>query len=685
MLPGVTVCYGGCLKLFFSMERGRVAKRLAVLTTLFVLAATADAASEPHNLLLITVDTLRADYLSCNGSTRVETPHLDRLAASGVNFTRARAQVPLTLPSHASILTGYLPPNHTVRDNGGYRLPATQRTLAEVLDEAGYDTAAFVGSFVLDRRFGLAQGFDHYDDRTWSDLSMLENLEAERPAEAVFDSFRGWLADRDGTAPLFAWIHLYDPHAPYAAPEPYGSRYPNDPYAGEVAYTDQVIGRIVAELVARDLLSTTVVAVVGDHGESLGEHGEGTHSLLAYNATLHVPMIVSAPGVLAPGTSVDSLVRTIDLAPTLLDYLGHEPRLGEGVSLRTRIEGEEPAAPLFAYSESLYPRLHLGWSELVGFEGARYRIVVAPEPELYDLEADPGETENLYATERDAFRRLWRRLEELRAGFPADNETAHPAVTDPDTVARLRSLGYLSGGAVPPGSSGADPKEKMVIWRQLQTAMAQFGAGAFARAAAELEQALASEPGVPLLYEYLGASYMHLQRWEEAEAVYRRALEHGFESSRTLIDLGLIYRRRGEDPRAESALEAALEVDPVSVEAHHHLGDLLRASGRIEAALGRYRQALAINPEYVYSWNGLGMALAANRRDGEALEAFRRAAGVDPDEPLGQFNLAVQLERMGRDPEAAIAYERFLSLSDGRVELRAERQRAAESIDRLRQ
>ena len=226
-------------------------KSLAIgiwISGLVLLGTTSVAAEEANrNLVLITLDTVRADYLSCNGSTRARTPHLDALAQGGVNFIRTRASVPLTLPSHASIHTASYPPTHTVRDNGSFRLPAEQLTLAEVLADQGYDTAAFVSSFVLDRRFGLAQGFDLYDDRTWSDVSMLENLEAERDAGAVFAVFRRWLDERGESSPFFAWVHFYDPHAPYEPPEPYRSRYPDDPYAAEIAYTDDNVGRLVAE------------------------------------------------------------------------------------------------------------------------------------------------------------------------------------------------------------------------------------------------------------------------------------------------------------------------------------------------------------------------------------------------------------------------------------------------------
>ncbi|MCP3994427.1 MAG: sulfatase, partial [bacterium] len=310
---------------------------LAVLLLSAEVSAAATPASPP-NLLLITLDTFRADYLSYNGSSKLKTPNLDRLARGGVNFVRARSPVPLTLPSHTSILTGNYPPSHTVRDNADYIVPEEQLTLAEVLRSQGYNTAAFVGSFVLDSRFGLAQGFDLYDDRLASDLATLESFEAERSAGEVSSAFERWLRDRDRSRPFFSWVHFFDAHAPFVPPEPYLSRHQSDPYAGEIAYIDEVVGRIITKLESDDLLDVTIVAVVGDHGEGLGEHRELTHSVLIYNSTLHVPMMVHAPGLIPSEAKVGQLVRTIDLAPTLLDYLGSSVELGEGISLRSRID-----------------------------------------------------------------------------------------------------------------------------------------------------------------------------------------------------------------------------------------------------------------------------------------------------------------------------------------------------------
>ena len=438
----------------------------------------AAAAKPKANLLLITIDTLRADALSCNGSKKVSTPQLDRLARGGVNFTRARSPVPLTLPAHASIMTGNYPPVHGVRDNGTYRLAEEQQTLAEVLDQQGYETAAFIGAFVLDRSFGIAQGFDVYDEGAWGTIDTVGNLAAERNAKVVYDAFSKWLEGRAGGKPFFVWIHLYDPHAPYLPPEPYRTRFADDPYAGEVAYVDAVVGRIVEDLRSRALLDSTLVAVVGDHGEGLGEHKEQTHSLLIYNSTLHVPMLLSFPGFIPSGKTVAQLTRTIDLAPTILDYLGVSPTFGQGTSLRPLVDGESPDEEMLAYSESLYPSLNLGWSELRGLESGRYRFILAPRPELYDLTNDPGEEENLIDSNPVMADQLERSLASLTKSMRPPAGDSSQAV-DPRTEEMLRSLGYISGShpASPGESSSVDPKDRLGLWGTIEARLVSYQPG----------------------------------------------------------------------------------------------------------------------------------------------------------------------------------------------------------------
>ncbi len=641
------------------------------------------AADDKPNLLLITLDTVRADYLSCNGSKKVRTPQLDRLARGGVNFTRARTSVPLTLPAHASIMTGNYPPVHGVRDNGSYRLPEEQLTLAEVLDGNGYETAAFIGAFVLDQDFGVAQGFDFYDEGDWGNADALENLTAERSADAVRDAFSSWLEGRAGERPFFAWIHLYDPHAPYVPPEPFRKRYADNPYAGEIAYTDAVVGKIVEDLESRKLLGSTLVAVVGDHGEALGEHGEQTHSLLIYNSTIHVPMLLHFPGLVPSGKTVDHLARTIDLAPTILDYLGVSQTFGQGTSLRPLVEGKSPVQEILAYSESLYPSLNLGWSELRSLETGDYRFILAPRSELYDLAKDPGERENRIESNSTVADQLEQSLATLMESMGPSVGRARQTV-DPQTEEMLRSLGYLSTSQSPPqgGSSVVDPKDKMELWTKIESGLALFSQGDDAGALDVFKKALAEDNDIPILYDHIGWSYIRLNQYGRAERVYRQAIAHGFDSAELRANLGLVYYRWGEFAKAEQQLRTALDLEERSVPAHYRLADVYRATRSYSKAIEHYRRVLEIDPGYVWALNGLGMALAMEGKNEEALGAFREAVRIAPEMAPGYLNLAVHLERMKRYSDALEAYERFMGLSSGE-EFARQRELAAAAIKRL--
>jgi len=590
-----------------------------------------------------------------------------------VLFTRARASAPLTLPSHASILTGLYPPEHGVRGNGTFRLDDSYRTLAESLRDSGYETAAFVSSFVLDRRFGLAQGFQSYDDDLGTGTAGLESPEAERAGQRVLEAFDDWLRRRDGRRPFFAWVHLYDPHFPYAPPEPFASRFASDGYAGEIAYTDWVAGEIASRVD-----ESTVVAVVGDHGEGLGEHREATHSLLVYNSTLHVPLIL-AGGSIPRGREVSGLARTIDLPSTILDYLGLARDLGSGRSLRPLIEGK-PEPPRTAYGESLYGLHHLGFSPLYALESGDHRFIDAPRRELYDVANDPGETRDLLQERRSVSRELFRALTELRSSFETSS-TAELAL-DAETREKLASLGYLASGAAASrsGESLPDPKDQMELFHRIQQAQdrkTRNDCGAVLESLGAIRKAGTS---IPVVYELLASCHLELGQWESATAAAKEALSRGIESSTLHRDLGLAALRQEKPVEAEREFRIALALDPANVVAHHQLGDALRAQRRDEEAASAYREALALNPRYVFAWNGLGMTLARGGRNEDALQAFRKVAELDPTEPRGIFNLAVQLDRTGARAEALDLYRRFLEIST-EAGFPRERARAREALE----
>ncbi|MCI0617498.1 sulfatase-like hydrolase/transferase, partial [bacterium] len=625
---------------------------------------------------------LRSDYLSCNGSTKVKTPNLDSLAQQGVNFTRVRAAVPLTLPSHISIMTSHYPVKHGVRDNGTAHLSNEYSTLAEVLKSHGYQTAAFVGSFVLDHRFGLNQGFDVYNDRMPADLTVLEKLEAERNADAVYSAFSEWFVRNAKKQPYFLWIHFYDPHAPYDPPELYRSKYPNDPYAGEVAYTDAVIGKILNNLKTQDS-NNQIIAVVGDHGEGLGQHQEATHSLLIYNSTLQVPMIIDAPGLISAGTTFPYLCRTIDLAPTLLDLAGIQNDLkGQGISLKKSIEQMKDPGIISA-SESLYPKINLGWSELRGIENDQFHFIDAPKPELYDVIDDPDETKNLMNKQATIAGNLQNTLNQLYQGSSSSAQNSQPEM-DAETKERLASLGYVSGSNTAPNqSSRIDPKDKMKVWNDIQAGIFEFGRGNYQGAVKILELVLKTDNSIPIVYDNLCSSYLRLENWEKAKSCNMGALQRGIDFPALHVNLGLIYHKDKQYSQAQKEFLDALSADPSNTSAHYYLANTLRATGQHEQALIQYQKALQLSPDNVFVVNGLAMTYIALKRDAEALTAFEKAAGIDPQNPAAHYNLAVQAERMNKTEEAVNAYEKFLVLSDEK-NFAQQRLRAKQALQKLR-
>ena len=396
---------------------------LAALCLLPLLAACGGGAgsevARPRHLLLVTLDTVRADHLGAYGYAAAETPNLDHLAQAGLRFDQAMSPVPLTLPSHASLLTGRLPLEHGVRHNGARPLAAGTETLATRLTTCGFDTAAFVGAFVLDHRFGLNRGFGHYDDDIARDPGRDLRLEAERPASEVVDRALAWLAREEAAParPQFLWLHLYDAHAPYTPPAPFAERHPDQPYDGEIAAVDAQLGRLLAAVRQR-LGADVLVAVVADHGESLGDHGESTHGLLLYQPVLRVPLLLAGPGLPA-GRTVATPVGLTDLAPTLAGLLGcaGEVPLGTGRDLSgyLRAGDEPPGADL--YAETQYPTL-FGWSPLTALRRGAFKYIAGPRPELYDLNQDRGEEHDLLHREPATARPLAARLEEMQASAP---------------------------------------------------------------------------------------------------------------------------------------------------------------------------------------------------------------------------------------------------------------------------
>jgi choline-sulfatase len=680
-----------------------------------------DAPRGRPDLLLVTIDTLRADRVG-----RGLTPTLDALAARGVQFTQARAAAPLTLPSHVSMLTGALPPTHGVRENGTQVFTGTPPPVARQLKNAGYRTAAFVGAYVLDRRFGLADGFDQYDDQIARDPTAVLRLEAERPANEVVDRAARWLRVRPASDPgrpgvgsgsdqgrtrvgsgsdqgrpgvgpgsdpgrtgvgldsdpIFMWVHLYDPHAPYA-----GS------YDQEVTFADAQVGRLLQEW--RTAGRDPIVIIAGDHGESLGDHGERTHGLLLYEAALRVPLIVAGPGIF-PARRPEP-VSLVDIAPTLLT-LGRSHR-----SDRSLIDpASTPDGSREIYSETEYPRV-AGWSPVYALVQDRWKLIVSRGSELYDLATDPNESMNVSAMRQPLVSAMAARLEALRSS--SASAPRHSA--SPDVAERLRALGYVAGSSAPPKpGDGPNPAEHIEAWGEFETALTETASddrisalrrlkklaeqypdarvfqSTYARLLAETgsvpaalrvyRRAVERWPDDATLFHELAVAARDAERADEALKAEQAAiaLEPVFPAAHNGI--GLLMTDLGRHAEAAASFEAAAKADPTNAEYWVNVGNARGASGDRIRAGAAYRRAAELNPRSADAANGLGVLLVQDRRPADAIPWFERALQVAPDLVQARLNLGIAYQEVGQRDRAAQAYREVLSRArSGSAERRA--------------
>jgi len=656
------------------MQNDRVFRRSAAILVLSLLAAACrETPRRPLNVLFITIDTFRADRLGA------ATPALNRVAREGVRFDAADSPVPLTLPAHASLLSGLLPLHHGLRNNGIGVFPADRETLPALFARAGYRTGAFVGSFILDHRFGLDRGFERYDDeivRNVTDSS--GTFDAERRGGEVIDRALTWLRQND-TRPFFAWVHLYDAHAPYAPPAPYPQT-----YDGEVAYVDAQVARLLAAIDR----STTIVVIAGDHGESLGEHGELTHGLLLYEPTLHVPMIVAAPS-LAPRT-IRAAVSTVDLAPTVASLAGVPfTKLVDGRDLTADLRAGREPRPAPVYAETQYPAT-FGWSELASMRMASAKFISAPAPELYDLARDPGEAVNVLTTERRAFHDLAARLDQLRSTAVA----SAPSTVDAETKAKLASLGYV---APAPSSTGTkrDPKSVAPLFRRFEEATSLINGGRARDAVAPLEQLVRDDPSNHVFRETLARALRQSGDAPRAIALYRQAVALAPNDADAWYNLAVALEESGNaregavalaeaakrDPNrpeihnirgtalaeagdlagAEKEFRATINADPRNARAYNNLGNVLRAMNRDAEAGEAYRKAIEIAPRYADPLNGVGALLVAGGQAREAMPYFDSALQIAPDFYEAQLNRAIALQVAGDAGAAAAELQRLLA------------------------
>ena len=586
------------------------------------------------------------------GAADAETPAFDRIARDGVLFEHAVTAAPLTLPAHATLFTARYPPGHGVRDNGGFVLDAGETTLAERLKAAGFQTGGFVGAYVLDRRWGLAQGFDTYVDEFDASKAQTGALASvERPGNEVVDRALAWLdeAPPARSRRFFAWVHLYDAHSPYAPPPLYRARFRDDPYAGEIAFADSQVARLIQWLETRDLLRNTIVAVIGDHGESLGEHGESTHGFFVYQSVLEVPFAILAPFEKLQKRRVSELVRTVDVMPTLMDLLNVPPagsadgvdgtslvRLMTGPSTVLRA-GATHDLGLEAYSESMHPRYHFGWSEVRALTSGRFKYIDAPRPELYDLQSDPLEHNNLYDARRNVADRM---AAVLRSRLAASGTAKPPSDVDPEARARLAALGYVgtfvNETMVPRDRSTlADPKDKIDVFNAITRAREALEEHPDSAAALEiLQHVVQDDPQVIDAWLLMGNVQSRRRDFTGALDSFRRAVALKPDYDLASMNMANVYRDLGRPRDAITSLTRLVEIAPANDQARRQLAQVLLDEGARRLAKGE---------------------IAAGERD------IRSALERQPDLALAHFNLALAAERRGDVATAESEYKKEIA------------------------
>jgi choline-sulfatase len=659
------------------------------ITTLCLLGLT--TAPKP-NVILITIDTLRADRLGCYGYKGAQTPHIDKIAADGIIFTNAVSHVPLTRPSHTSIFTGLYPFQHGIHDNIATPLDAKIPTLSEAFKKNGYRTAAFISSFVINSQSGLQRGFDFYEDRFDPKNQPTDfALNLEKRAGEVFTEFQNWKST-SGKSPYFVWLHFYDPHFPYAPPPPYSKTFAERSYDGEIAYTDEVIGKTLKLFDPNTLLILT-----SDHGESLGEHGENAHSYFIYDATLKVPLIFHWPGKLSAKQSVVPQVRLIDLYPTILDLVSiQSPGKIAGASLKPMLNAQKISDPGYSsYCETFTPWLHFGWSRLIGVRMNGWKYIDAPRAELFDLAKDRGELTNLYSKDK-------KRADDLKKWLATNGALEYKAPSgtqqeiDPEQLEKLASLGYAGGAASPPAASGklADPKDKIedfkLFNRLIREGIDAFQAKRYADAASKFQ--ILRDRQIPSfeVHYYLGRSLLLLKSYDKSSTELELAIQklpHFLPAYRDLAELkeatnqpdlaeksllrGLaitpnhpilvhplawLYQRQKRYKEAEKILQEELKKYPDDKEGRYRLAAIFRDTNRPDQALDEFQQILQKYPKEAEAHNQIGMIYGARGQLQQAQKSFTRAAELAPKDEHIRKNLKLLGTRMASQAENPIRF-----------------------------
>ena len=621
------------------------------------------------NVILITIDTLRADYVSAYGGNRASTPVLDALAAEGVRFDHCVSQVPLTLPSHVSILSSTYPLYHQVRDNGAFLVPEALTLVSEVLQARGLDTAAFIGAFVLHSKWGLNQGFSTYFDRFDMGRYGKIMLQNEKRAGEVLGDARRWFARHPVQKQFFAWIHLYDPHSPYNPPPPFAARFPDDPYRGEVEYTDSELGKFINFLKEKKLYDNYLIIVAADHGEGLGEHGEMEHGMFLYETTVHVPLIIRAPRPFARRI-VTETVQLVDVAPTVLDLLGiPAPAQWQGRSLWPLLAGKADSRFGQAYSETYYQRFHYGWSQLRAFTDHQRKYILAPRDELYDLSRDPKETNELAGDRQrgDLRAQLMAFISRFSRGALGGATGTHQMSAEDQR--RLAALGYLSGTVkVDEQASLADPKDKLAAYTALAKATALVFEKRWEDAVSGLSRLVEEEPELADAWSLMGNAYLALRRHQEALDAFRHALALKPDNNFLMLNILKTLAAMGKTEVAASENLRFLKVFPKDAALLEELGYIRLLQRQPDEALAALRQAVAIDPAASQSFNLAGEALIMKNDYTAAEVILRQGIRENPREKNTHYLLAQVQESLARTDQALELYRQELEINPAKYE-----------------
>jgi arylsulfatase A-like enzyme/Flp pilus assembly protein TadD len=634
------------------------------------------------NLLLITMDTTRADHLGCYGYGPARTPALDELARSGVKFNRFFANVPLTLPSHTTMMTGLYPPEHGCRVNGEHKLGEEITTMGEIFAKEGYRTGAFVAAFVLDSKFGLDRGFDTYNDYdvpTSNDIYDDNIMYSYRRADRVADAALEWLDEQSGE-PFFCWVHFFDPHRPYYF-QPAPGRDLTDSYDQEIAFMDTQIKRLVDYLQDRGLAEKTTIIALGDHGEGLGEHGEDEHGLLLYNPASRVPLIISPhkDSLTTERNDIDGLLSTVDLFPTILDMFGWEPPPGiSGNSFVGALDGILPAGGE-VYLETEFPLTEYGWSPLAGLIAGNWKYISAPREELYDLKNDPAEMTNLAVVHKERTNRLKDQLLKLKENMTIVEAT--DVKLDEQSRRELESLGYLGGSSakITPGVTLRDPKDVIGLRSDFISILSDIKKGDLSLAEGRLRSLIGKSPESYTFHYKLALLLFQQQQYIKARDEFQKLADRFPDEYKTHYNLGKTLLKLGRDDEAIRELQLAISLDDEKSPAYNNLGIALLKTSRIDEAIDAFNRSVEIDYDQVDPHNNLGNAYLSLGRIADAASEFRHSVEIDPDFFEGRYNLGLCLARLGKHREAAQEFREALRIRPDFVPARQQLEQALRS------